>query len=368
MTTAETASPASPPLTISWRPRHYEIIFVVFACLTALLVNIYSQLPFSWRLAEIFIKNAVSLTALVYALALPVVLIRLGTQAGQQGPRSLLSTDKLLTCLQPYFSFDFLFLTLRRALATLGVIYFFLHLKHIVLLVNTANFDLFYWNLDRSLHFGVQPSVYMMENFGPNHEFSLAIDWLYKAYFKYKLIVSAIFMLELGGRKLTENYFSAYTLLWTLGGLAYLITPTDGPCFAVLTQYAVNPAELVHRFPFPVVANLSPEYVQSYLGAKIWIAKNYQELLWSARLQFLSGQSLPDMFYGIAAMPSLHVSAVTMLAVFLKRLSSLGGIIGFAYLLVIFTGSVFLQWHYAVDGYAGLALAAFVCWIYRNRA
>ena len=355
------------PLTITWRPRHYEIIFLVFACLTALLVNIYSQLPFSWRLAEIFILNAIKLTALVYALTLPVILIRLGNHAEKHGVHSLRSSDALLACLQPYFSFDFLFLTLRRALATLGVIYFFLHLKHIVLLINTANFDLFYWNLDRSLHFGIQPSVYLMENLGPNHEVSLAMDWLYKAYFKYKLIVSAIFMLELGGRKLTENYFSAYTLLWSLGGLAYLITPTDGPCFAVLTQYAVNPAELVHRFPFPVVKDLPIEYIQSYVGAKIWIAKNYQELLWSARLQFLSGQSLPDMFYGIAAMPSLHVSAVAMLAIFLKRLSLLGGIIGLIYLLVIFIGSIFLQWHYAVDGYAGLAIACLVCWIYRKR-
>jgi membrane-associated phospholipid phosphatase len=63
------------------------------------------------------------------------------------------------------------------------------------------------------------------------------------------------------------------------------------------------------------------------------------------------------MFYGIAAMPSLHVAAVVLFARFLARLSILAGIVGALYAVAIAVGLVLLQWHYAVDGYAGILLA-----------
>jgi membrane-associated phospholipid phosphatase len=62
-------------------------------------------------------------------------------------------------------------------------------------------------------------------------------------------------------------------------------------------------------------------------------------------------------------MPSLHVAAVVMFAWFLWRLSPLAGLIGVAYAAAIGIGSVFLQWHYAIDGYAGVFLAAATVWL-----
>jgi membrane-associated phospholipid phosphatase len=56
-------------------------------------------------------------------------------------------------------------------------------------------------------------------------------------------------------------------------------------------------------------------------------------------------------------MPSLHVAAVVLFARFLARLSLLAGIVGTIYAIAIAVGSVFLQWHYGVDGYAGTLLA-----------
>jgi membrane-associated phospholipid phosphatase len=43
------------------------------------------------------------------------------------------------------------------------------------------------------------------------------------------------------------------------------------------------------------------------------------------------------------------------------QLSRKAGVVFAVYCAIILVGSVHLGWHYAVDGYAGLALAA-VCW------
>lgn len=119
--------------------------------------------------------------------------------------------------------------------------------------------------------------------------------------------------------------------------------------------------DLFHVFKFPVTTNIPSSYVQYYLNAPIPSAKGYQILLWEARHIFLSGKGLPGMFYGIAAMPSLHVGAVTMLAIFLYQASPLLGLIGAAFTLITFVGSLFLQWHYAVDGYVGFTMAVATC-------
>ena len=56
-------------------------------------------------------------------------------------------------------------------------------------------------------------------------------------------------------------------------------------------------------------------------------------------------------------MPSLHTAAVTMIAYYLARLSPWAGLVGIAYAVLIAIGAVFLQWHYAIDGYMGMVLA-----------
>ena len=198
-----------------------------------------------------------------------------------------------------------------------------------------------------------------MEHLGRHHDLALLIDWLYVEYFDYKIIVSLLFLAELGGRKLSAQFVLAYTLLWTLGGVAYLVMPADGPCFAMLLGASDVPAA-AHKwgFQYPIATDVPASYAETFRHAKIWLAKNYQHALWATRWRFVYQGKLPDMFYGVAAMPSLHVAAVTMLAYYLARLSPWAGLIGIAYAAIIAVGSVFLQWHYAVDGYLGIVLAA----------
>ncbi|MBX7136673.1 MAG: phosphatase PAP2 family protein [Oligoflexia bacterium] len=349
-------------LRLDLRPTPYEAVFAVFALTVCTILYTHSPLPLSWTLATFFLLD---LCKLVLAAGILGAAITLGKllrfrHAAGGWPRS---QSQILEICSPYLTLDWYLRNFRRGFSILGVIYFFLHLKHVVLFINPSNHDLFFWNLDRKLHFGVQPNIWLMQTFGSNGELALLVDWLYIKYFDFKVLVSVLFLLELKGRLLTERYFFAYALLWSIGGLAYLVAPTDGPCYAILGQHSVPPELQQHVFQFPVTTDIPPSYEEQYQAARIWNAKIYQEDLWKARFDLILNHRLPNYFYGIAAMPSLHVAAVAMIFIFLCALSSVAGFFGAIYFLAIWFGSVFLQWHYAVDGYAGLAMAIFASWL-----
>jgi membrane-associated phospholipid phosphatase len=65
---------------------------------------------------------------------------------------------------------------------------------------------------------------------------------------------------------------------------------------------------------------------------------------------------------GISAMPSMHVGASILFAIlgFSSGKKWLGYLMS-AFAVLIFIGSIHLGWHYAIDGYAGAAVAV-VCW------
>ena len=60
---------------------------------------------------------------------------------------------------------------------------------------------------------------------------------------------------------------------------------------------------------------------------------------------------------GISAFPSLHVAGAFWIALVTRAYLPRLQLIGWAYWLTILIGSVYLGWHYAIDGIAGTALA-----------
>ncbi len=353
----------SPFLHVDWAIKKYEVVCILFAITVAVLVSL-TPLPFSHILANYFILRLQKFVVLVYALSLVVIFVKAQIYKSKHKINPFRNEQALLEVVQPYFTPNFFINTVRRGVAILTVIYFFLHLKHVVFFLHSANYDLLFWNLDRLVHFGVQPNIYLMERFGTNDELAITIDWIYSfAYFKYIIYAAVFFLLELRGRELTEKFFLAYTLLWSLGGLSYLIMPADGPCYALLGRHSVPHEAQVHVVQFPVTSDIPKTYEKSYNASKVWLAKNKQEDLWSHRKAFLVEHKLPNMFYGIAAMPSLHVAAVFMVMVFFFCVSPYLGLFGLCAVGVMWFGSVFLQWHYAIDGYAGMALSSLVCFI-----
>lgn len=289
---------------------------------------------------------------MVFVIAAAVILIRASRSAPGEGfiPAARAAAAEYLTV-------EYVTLTFRRVASILAVFYFFVHIKNLIPLVNLASFDRLYWDVDRIIHFGWQPNVGLMLALGDIHSITVTVDWLYIKFFSYMMVASLVFLSEAGGRKLAERYVFAFCLLWAAGGIAYFAAPADGPCYAALRDHAVPPEDRAHLIAQPLIKDAPVEYARAYDRSKIWIAKAYQERLWKSRKAFLIDGRQPGVFYGIAAMPSLHVAAVALIASFLWPVSRWLGVVGYAYLAVMLFGSALLQWHYLVDGYAGLALA-----------
>jgi hypothetical protein len=80
-------------------------------------------------------------------------------------------------------------------------------------------------------------------------------------------------------------------------------------------------------------------------------AAYYQNYLWMLYEKGVSGFGS-----GISAFPSMHVALITLNALFIWERSRAWGIAAFAYVAFILASSVYLAWHYAVDGYAAIAM------------
>ncbi|MDM9628771.1 phosphatase PAP2 family protein [Rhizobium sp. S152] len=77
----------------------------------------------------------------------------------------------------------------------------------------------------------------------------------------------------------------------------------------------------------------------------------FQHYLWTLHEEGRSGFGS-----GISAFPSVHVALVTMNAFFAAEISKRLGIIAFAYVAIILVSSVYLGWHYAIDGYVSVVV------------
>ena len=62
----------------------------------------------------------------------------------------------------------------------------------------------------------------------------------------------------------------------------------------------------------------------------------------------------PGLGGGISAFPSVHVALITMNALFLASYSRVLGVLALAYVGFVLASSVYLGWHYAIDGYASI--------------
>lgn len=63
---------------------------------------------------------------------------------------------------------------------------------------------------------------------------------------------------------------------------------------------------------------------------------------------------------GISAMPSMHLAVATLVTMYAFDCRKIIGVFAVLFLLLILTGSIYLGWHYAIDGYAGILGAGLI--------
>lgn len=199
-------------------------------------------------------------------------------------------------------------------------------------------------HFDQVLHGGVHPWELLQPLLG-HPLVTSAISYLYNLW-QGLLLVVYWQMFRLGERALRMRFLLAFVLAWVVlgSGGAYFFS-SAGPCYYGAVVDGANP--YADQMSYLLAAH------EDYRNWAI-IAQDYLWRLYVNGNAHLGG--------GISAMPSLHLSVAVL--VFLlaraygRRMAWLAG----AYVIVTLVGSVHLGWHYAVDGYVGIA-GGLVAWI-----
>lgn len=200
---------------------------------------------------------------------------------------------------------------------------------------------------DQTLHFGVAPwrilapvmATPLMTNAANIVYccwfFGLAGLWFWQAF-------------ALRDRLLRMQFFIAYMACFiVLGNIAATMLASVGPCFHGRLIDGPDP-----------YAPLMQYLHQVSLHSHVNISVGLQNMLWN---YYASGGA--GVGAGISAMPSMHVAGATLFALLGWRTNRFLGIALSVNVGLILIATVFLGWHYAVDGYAAIVGTVAIWWI-----
>jgi hypothetical protein len=192
-------------------------------------------------------------------------------------------------------------------------------------------------DIDQFLHFGHDPGPAMVSL--PVGRFvQTIIGWNYSILWSILSFIPPFFIATGNlGRAIRLRYFLSAFAVWVIvGNVLACLFLSGGPAFyGEITGDAGRFADVLHVVKQGGSGFGSPAAFQAYL----W--HNYH-----------SGQMA--LGSGISAFPSVHVAVAMMNALFLHEFSRRAGLFGFAYVGITLVSSVWLGWHYAIDGYASI--------------
>lgn len=90
-------------------------------------------------------------------------------------------------------------------------------------------------------------------------------------------------------------------------------------------------------------------------------AVSYQNYLWDLHQSGSAGFGS-----GISAFPSVHVALITLNALFIAQYNRKLGLIALGYVFFVAASSVYLAWHYAIDGYVSIVLTTLIYFVVRR--
>jgi len=231
-------------------------------------------------------------------------------------------------------------MTARLWAAIIVFTYSYFWLKVCVPLVNEHLWDQRLWHLDAWLHFGFSPSMFAV---GLTQGTVLAglLDSWYGLWLP-SVSLGIAFFCAMPGARIRRRFVLSCVLIWTLGAWIYVAIPALGPIYARTDVFR----EIVSQMP---------------------LADAGQQMLWANYQTVMAGKAGTLKQFnptrGIAALPSLHVGAHWLLMLWSRRFARplfVPALIGTA---LTFLGSIVTGWHYAIDGYVGIALAQGSYWI-----
>lgn len=259
----------------------------------------------------------------VGGIAILTVILWLGKliRAGEQRPLSTTVGKLRSISFRSYVEFFVPVIVMAPFMAS------FTTLKTIFGDVTTYHVDPMLFRIDGAL--GFQPWQVTHALIGPLG--TTVIDGVYFVWIMLVqvMLFAILFLPQL--RKQRGQVLLTFVICWILLGTFLAIAmPSVGPCYYGKLYQPDVYAELMQR-----LQDINQTHPVSALRV--------QDALWLKH-----SENVVAVGSGISAMPSMHVSIATIIALLLRRLRLAW--IGWPFLALIFIGSVHLGWHYAVDG------------------
>ena len=218
-------------------------------------------------------------------------------------------------------------------------------MKRAIPLAVPFSWDDAFMRWDKALHFGTHPFEWLAPVLeAPWVTFLLNVN--YNAWF---FVMFACWFWQGCGRAdspLRQRFLLGFTLTWFLGTCVLgTVFSSVGPCFYGRLLPGPDPYAPLMAW----LATANAEY-------PIW-SLTIMDQLWA---NYLTGTGVVN---GISAMPSMHVGTSVLFALlgFASGRKATAWLLA-AFAALIMVGSVHLGWHYAIDGYAGAAVAVFGWW------
>ena len=198
-------------------------------------------------------------------------------------------------------------------------------------------------DIDAALHGGVDPWRLIQVAWGTDSIRNL-VEWNYHLGWSSICYGTLFFVVTSPrARKLRTRYLFAFMLVWIIvGNLLAGLFLSAGPAFYGLVTG--DSQRFAEQLQFLAQGGETAD------GTAI-----YQKYLWLAYINGTAG-----LVTGISAFPSVHVALIGLNAFFLYAFSRKLGVLALVYVAFVELSSVYLAWHYAIDGYVGAAVAGLI--------
>jgi hypothetical protein len=224
-----------------------------------------------------------------------------------------------------------IFLTLRVLICIELVFTCYTTLKQAIPFINSNIFDQQLLLIDRIVHFGASPSTFISDT-AHFKLFNNLLDKFYYYWFPAKILILSYFLIHTSNTK-KQIFLSSYFLIWVIGAFLGLAFPSLGPFTLAQTTLPATDMEF---------SLATQNILLNIYHAKLPIT--------------FSGNGNMFFGFGLMAFPSLHVTACILYFYFLKDENEILKYLSLIFLIIIFLGSIYSGWHYAIDGYFGILI------------
>lgn len=239
-------------------------------------------------------------------------------------------------------------------LAIASMTSFFAVLKSMISRVNPYSLDPYFAEADRLLHGGFYPHRLLIP-LVDKLRLGYALDILYSHWLPVmSLFLIYVFFLDARLHRRMRFIFTYFLSWFFLGSGGALLCASVGPLFfGDFYPQLVNP-----------YADLLAHHQGMAEGARYipYITEEIRQLLlaWAQNDDRIGANDL-------SAMPSMHVGITWLMVLYSRHLSRFLFIAMSVYFAAILAGSVYLGFHYAIDGYVSLAFVSLIWWLVGKR-